>query len=72
MIEFRLKMEDIESEIRKKRRQLDFLSNPDNSSDTEYRASSRAQSAQSTESASDNPPEEQKVEVSETVKTETK
>ena len=42
------KMEDIESEIRKKRRQLDFLSNPDNSSDTEYRASSRAQSAQST------------------------
>ncbi|MBQ3808764.1 MAG: hypothetical protein II840_12500 [Kiritimatiellae bacterium] len=42
------KMEDIESEIRKKRRQLDFLSNPDNSSDTEYRASSRAQSTQST------------------------
>ena len=32
----------------------------------------KEQSAQSTESASDNPPEEQKVEVSETVKTETK
>lgn len=37
------KLHDIESEIDKKRRQLDFLSNPDNSSATEYRAVSRTQ-----------------------------